>query len=783
MNPSSSTPMNIKAPFVLKNDVVLIPCADLHEDVRKRITYDEGDYTVSRRQGRMPSQVIDGETAGLLQLFAKPRTIIDAVIENSRALRKDPEAWLEEIVPHLGIFLHNRVLVPLGSEDEKVIEPLLVSGTKIDDWEVVHCVALIEDSEVHRLRSGDLRSGEKHAALKIARSAVSFEHSYFGNEAMILRHLDGAIGPRLLGSGTFEERPYLVIDWIAGVEATVAAAQRRHDRVATIEMCAAIASAYARLHARGVIHSDVHPRNVLVRADGVELLDFGVSRIADQPVRIPRGGMYYFYEPEFLAGQRNHQMLPSSFAGEQYAVAALLYLLISGKHYLEFNYDRDEMARQAESDPPLPFAARGVPPWPEVEQILFRALEKDPSRRFASVAELAERLEAVASVARAEALAAPIAEESTRLLDELVRDFSRDGEMFAEGYPTAPKASINYGYAGAAVGLLRIAAVRSDAALLALADVWKSRALKLVGTTDEAWYNADSELPRDILGDVTPYHTDAGAWAASAMIAHARGDITTRWNSIREFVRASHRPCANLDLTLGRSGTLLGAAMLFELSADPELLELGNATLQAIWSELDAMPPLSESPAETYLGIAHGWSGFLYAALRWCAASGAAIPSTLATRARELAALGVRQDRGMIWPRRVGGHAHDVMPGWCNGAGGHVFLWTLAHRMLGDAAYLDLAQLAAWTSWDDPRNTADLCCGTAGRAYALLNLYKHTGATEWLSRARQLANHAASVAVKTSGRKNALWKGELGVAVLIADLEAPEHAAMPFFEM
>ncbi len=66
-------------------------------------------------------------------------------------------------------------------------------------------------------------------------------------------------------------------------------------------------------------------------------------------------------------------------------------------------------------------------------------------------------------------------------------------------------------------------------------------------------------------------------------------------------------------------------------------------------------------------------------------------------------------------------------------------------------------------------------------AYALLNLYKHTGSGEWLSHARRLANHAASVREEAQ-RPNSLWKGELGVAVLIADLESPENAQMPFFE-
>ena len=110
--------MNITEPFVLKQDVLLIPCAELSEDMRGRISFDEGDYTLSRRHGRTFTQVIDGETAALLALFRQPRTIVDAVIENSRSLGKNAEAWLEELLPHIGAFLQSNVLVPAGSDDE-----------------------------------------------------------------------------------------------------------------------------------------------------------------------------------------------------------------------------------------------------------------------------------------------------------------------------------------------------------------------------------------------------------------------------------------------------------------------------------------------------------------------------------------------------------------------------------------------------------------------------------------------------------------------------------------
>src|SRR5262249_20383448 len=166
----------------------------------------EGDYTLSRQHGRMPSQVIDGETAALLSLFRTPRTIADAVVVNSRDLNKDPEAWLDELLPHLGTFLRNSVLVPAGSEEEREIAPSFAEGDRVGDWTIGHCVSLIEDSEIFRVRDG-----ERRAALKIARRPMPFEMSVFGNEARILDRLDGAPPPPIYDRRVHDRPPDLPI--------------------------------------------------------------------------------------------------------------------------------------------------------------------------------------------------------------------------------------------------------------------------------------------------------------------------------------------------------------------------------------------------------------------------------------------------------------------------------------------------------------------------------------------------------------------------------------------
>lgn len=763
--------MNVTEPFVLQKDVLLVPCAELDEEVRARLTFDEGDYTLSRRRGRAPAQVIDGETAALLGLFREPRTLVDAVVDSSRTLGKDPRRWLDELLPHFARLVDTRVLVPAGGNEENEIEPRYESGELVAGWEIVRCARFLEDTEIYQVRKEN-----QIAALKIARQSTPQLQSLFDNETEVLRRLDT---PRLIEHGSEDGRPYVIMEWLEGVDAGVASAQRRHDRAALLELCVAVANAYVELHARGVLHADVHARNVMA-GDKVALLDFGYSQLAGRPSRTGRAGMYYFYEPELIAAMRQgHRLPPPSEAGEQYAIAALLYLLITGEHYLEFRYDRDEMRQQIENDPPVPFARRGLAPWPEVEQILFRALEKDPSHRHASVAEMA----ALFANVRAAAAEEPLSPAAHALLESTLRSFSRGGAMYERGFTNAPTASINFGCAGAAVALLQIAETRSDPSLLALADIWRSRAVARIGS-EGAYYN-EQGLRRAVLGEVTPYHTESGIHAAAALVAAAMGDVLALRHDIRKFLEASKKPCPTLDLTLGRSGSLLASALLLPICDGPAesaaLREFGAETMHAIWSELDARPPLPESPPLTYHGIAHGWAGYFYAALRWCAASGDALPPRLVERLHEYASLKIARGRGIYWENITTRSVEAMIPGWCNGSAGQVFLFTLAHRLLGDDEWLRLAEQSAWTVWDEPRHVGQLCCGTAGRAYALLNLYKHTGATEWLTRARELANHAAASAARTD-RPNTLYRGELGVAVLIADLASPENARMPFFE-
>ena len=201
-----------------------------------------------------------------------------------------------------------------------------------------------------------------------------------------------------------------------------------------------------------------------------------------------------------------------------------------------------------------------------------------------------------------------------------------------------------------------------------------------------------------------------------------------------------------------------------------------------MWRSLDRKGEIVSADVESP-GMAHGWAGFLYATLTWCRVAGADVPSSVEPRLAELAALARPSGRGLVWPWMLAGDgARATMPGWCNGSAGYVFLWTLAADALGRRDLLDLAVGAAWDAWDAPDTAASLCCGLAGRGYALLNLYRATGETVWLTRARHLAERGAARGGFEESHRHSLWKGDMGLAALAADLERPEQAAMPFFE-
>jgi serine/threonine-protein kinase len=504
-----------------------------------------------------------------------------------------------------------------------------------------------------------------------------------------------------------------------------------------------------------------------------------------------RGGVDFFLDPESAAARLAGEGAPAlSLAAEQYSVAALVYLLLTGAHTQEFSLEPEEMLRQLVERAPDPFQRHGIE-LPAIEAVVRRGLEKDPDARHRSLAEF-RRSFAGASAAES-GRPAPVSPSARRpqggalLEDALERLAAPDGELYADGIG-APTASIMNGASGFALALLRIAGLRGDESLLALADLWSVRA-QLASSSEDGFWNEELEIVPEVFGDNSFFHNVAGVECVSGLVAAARGDEQALGLARDGFVATARRPCEHNDVAFGKAGHLLGAAQLLEAlppNVDgAELRAAGDAVRDRLWAELEPQKPLAEGPELRSLGAAHGWAGYLYALLRWSEAGGEEAPPGLSGRLDQLGGLARPAGRGLRWPHDAAQPiAHGGLEAsWCNGAAGYVALWTTAHRLLGEERFEDWARRAAWTAAESPiPSGGDLCCGFGGRAYAALGLYRHRGEEAWLARARSLAERAAVNIRANSLRRDSLYKGEVGVALLIAELEDPEHACMPLFE-
>jgi serine/threonine-protein kinase len=190
-------------------------------------------------------------------------------------------------------------------------------------------------------------------------------------ERRILAELDHPNIARLLDGGeTPEGQPYLVMEYVDGVALADWLAQASAQVAPRLALFDKLAAAVAHAHRQLVIHRDLKPGNVIVRADGEpKLLDFGVARLTaldagDSSTRVASLG---WSSPEQAAGGA------VTTASDVYSLGVLLRVLLGG---------RDDR----EPDAPLPLADA------ELRGVVAMATAADPARRYPGVEALREDL-------------------------------------------------------------------------------------------------------------------------------------------------------------------------------------------------------------------------------------------------------------------------------------------------------------------------------------------------------------------------------------------------------
>jgi serine/threonine-protein kinase len=148
-----------------------------------------------------------------------------------------------------------------------------------------------------------------------------------------------------------------------------------------------ICDALDYMHKRGIVHRDLKPENVMVmEADRIKLIDFGIAmkedarRLTFVNMSAMLGTPDYI-SPEQVKGQRGDQR------SDMYALGVMFYEMLTGRVPFSGPNPLAVMNDRLVKDPIPPRELNAEIP-PEIEEIVFRALERDPRHRYASAHEM-----------------------------------------------------------------------------------------------------------------------------------------------------------------------------------------------------------------------------------------------------------------------------------------------------------------------------------------------------------------------------------------------------------
>ena len=227
---------------------------------------------------------------------------------------------------------------------------------------------------------------ERNVALKVLRKDYSdnqeFQNS-FRAEAKASAKLSHPNIVTTYDFGYDADRLYIVMELVDGTDLkTIIKETNPLPLDQSLDYLIQAGSGLAYAHQSGIVHCDIKPQNMLVSQNGIlKITDFGIARALDSISRDERydvvWGSPYYFSPEQAKG------LPPSPATDIYSLGIIAYEMFNG--HLPFDAEEStELARMHREDLPEPLikAKEGIPE--ELNDLVMKAIAKDPSERYAN---------------------------------------------------------------------------------------------------------------------------------------------------------------------------------------------------------------------------------------------------------------------------------------------------------------------------------------------------------------------------------------------------------------
>ncbi|ALS97304.1 serine/threonine-protein kinase [Lacimicrobium alkaliphilum] len=291
-------------------------------------------------------------------------------------------------------------------------------GQRLGPYRIVRLIASGGMGAVYLAERADDQY-QKQVAIKLIRaSAIASEMllQRFKTERQILAELEHPNIAHLLDGGATDEGiPYLVMEYVDGVEINQYCSDKKLSIPQRLRLFVKVCAAIQYAHQKLIVHRDFKPSNLLVTADGEpKLLDFGIAKLlaesgsdewAVQTSTEERAMTPRYSAPEQIRGET------ITVATDVHALGLLLYELLTGRPVYGKELNNRYQLQQAilqdtviapsiavtmprsDSDLPIPAATpqglqrqlRG-----DLDNIVMKALSKEPQRRYQSASELAE---------------------------------------------------------------------------------------------------------------------------------------------------------------------------------------------------------------------------------------------------------------------------------------------------------------------------------------------------------------------------------------------------------
>ncbi len=265
------------------------------------------------------------------------------------------------------------------------------AGSQIDSYRIEAPGARSGMASI--FRATDLRN-TRVVALKIPHPDMEADpilFDRFKREAAIGEKLNHPTVMRVF-AGEKRSRIYMVMEWCEGQLLRQILFENRISPDRAIRIAIKVLDALEYIHEQGVVHRDLKPENIMVdQNDDIKLIDFGIA--GDSAARrltyanfTATLGTADYISPEQVKGKRGDGR------SDTYAMGVILYEMLTGR--LPFSGSSPmEIMNDRLLNHPLPPSIADPSISPQLQEVLYRALERDPQNRYAHAREFAHDLQ------------------------------------------------------------------------------------------------------------------------------------------------------------------------------------------------------------------------------------------------------------------------------------------------------------------------------------------------------------------------------------------------------